>query len=218
MNKVIFNKNYQHLFFYQFLTKFNSDRDFFKKHNFKFIMFFKKNSYLLSFNFYFYKILLNMYFTVMYLINNNFNMFFFNSLFKEINANIINLNYFNSVVFNKNFFFFFFKFSFLKNPLHSKKFLSLMNNNSVKLLFFFNTQIPPYALSVFLNKGLFLGGLTSLKKTSLFDFPFVIDENNIFNTFFFYTFFIKLSVYKNNSSSILTFKHNFIFYSFFDFY
>lgn len=216
LDKIIFYKNFQNFFFFQVFKKFDSNYFFFKKHNFKFISFFKKNLFLLSFNEIFYTTLLHLYFTTIHLINNNYNIFFFNNSFKEINVNLLNLNYFNVSTFNKNFFFFFFKFNFLKNPKHAKKFLFFLNNHNVKLIFFFNTKVFPYILSFLINNGFFLSGLTPIKKTIIFDFPFTVDFNNIFNVYFFYLFFTKLLIYKNTTRLQLGFKNKFIFYSFID--
>lgn len=216
LNPVLFYKNPKQFFFFKFSNNSHLDRLFFKKYNFQFFQFFKKNLYVISFNKPFYSTLLHLYFVTAFFIKTRKNIFCLNSSFKEINANLINLNYNNTPTFSKNFFFFFFKFNFLKKPQHVKKFIYFLNTSETKLLFFFNARIPSYALAAFTNKGYLLGGLVSLKKSAILDFPFFLDATNIFNVYFFYLFFIKLSIYRNILQHHFFFKKKFIFYSFFE--
>jgi hypothetical protein len=152
-------------------------------------------------------------------LQNNFNFFFFNANVYGLNTNVLNLNFFSNLIFNKNLFYFFFSFSWIKSNPKKDKFVVFIMNSGVKFLFFFKLTYNVNLLNFLTETGLFLSGFNNNKKhLRFFDYPLQLNGDNPLHIYITYIFFIKLFLEKNRNQKKTIFLKNYYFFNyFFDF-
>jgi hypothetical protein len=192
-NRLFFNNLYKSSVFFFLKNKIKKLNFIFKKNSAAFIFFAVKNNVFIFDRCVFFKSLHIQLTTFIFFIRFNYKFFFFNNSQFNFNTNLLNINFLNFATLTKNFLFFFFRLGWFKYVENKDKFASFVYANKINFLFFFKPANLLNLMFFFRDFHLLLGGLSDkISKNLFFDYPLMLNNNNIFHIYFAYKFFMYL--------------------------
>lgn len=156
-------------------------------------------------NFYSAKNVLNFIYAMGFFFEKRYKVFFFKTFNYSFNINFLNYSFLGFSYFNSNFFYMF-NISWLKNKNTKPLLLSYFHKIKIKLVFFFQPNNSLHVYNLLLKKHFLTAGLlpSNFNKKYTYDFKIFVPTINIFNVFYFYSFFLNYSL---NHNKAITYNH-----------